>query len=232
VTIDGRSRTSLIVNPENGRVPLMTMGARQRMAALLETRARPDAGESDAGGPSSQYDAADLRPLAERRLLGFGSTSGPPTLPNYFYNNLKFIVQTRDWVTIYNEMVHDTRIIPIDGDHLPPGVKQWMGNSVGRWEDDTLVVETSNFTGKTRFRGSGENLQVTERFTLTEDGTILYRFTVDDPSTWERAWTGLYPWNPSQEQIFEYACREGNYALETVLRGARLAEAEASENGR
>ena len=172
VVIDGRSRTSLVVDPVNGRVPPMKPEARQRMATLLASRARPDAGESDAGSSSSQYDAADRRPLAERCILGFGSTSGPPTLPNYFYNNLKFIVQTQDWVMIYNEMVHDTRMIRLGGDHLPPHVTQWMGNSVGRWEGDTLVVETINFTEKTRFRGSGENLKVTERFTPGEDGTI------------------------------------------------------------
>lgn len=202
------------------------------MAALLATRAAPDAGESAVGGSSSQYDAADRRPLAERCILGFGSTSGPPTLPNYFYNNLKFIVQTDDWVLIYNEMVHDTRMIRIGGESLPPHVKQWMGNSVGHWEGDTLVVETNNFTDKTRFRGSGESLKVTERFTLADDGTILYRFTVEDPSTWESPWTGEYPWNPTQDEIFEYACHEGNYALDTVLRGARRADAEARENGR
>ena len=232
VTIDGRARTSLVVDPENGRVPPMTPEARQRMAALLATRAAPDAGESAVGGSSSQYDAADRRPLAERCILGFGSTSGPPTLPNYFYNNLKFIVQTDDWVLIYNEMVHDTRMIRIGGESLPPHVKQWMGNSVGHWDGDTLVVETTNFTDKTRFRGSGESLKVTERFSRAEDGTILYRFTVEDPSTWERPWTGEYPWNPTQDEIFEYACHEGNYALDTVLRGARRADAEARENGR
>ena len=228
VTIDGRSRTSLIVEPSNGQVPTMTPEARQRMATLLATRARPDAGESDAGGPSSQYDAADTRPLAERCILGFGSTSGPPTLPNYFYNNLKVIVQTRDWVMIYNEMVHDTRIIHIGGDHVPSQIRQWMGSSVGTWDGDTLMVETTNFSDKTRFRGSGVDLKVTERFTLATDKTILYQFTIEDPSTWDRAWTGEYPWNPSQEPIYEYACHEGNYALGTVLRGARLAEADAA----
>jgi hypothetical protein len=232
VTIDGQARTSLVVDPENGRVPPMTAEARERMAALLATRAAPDAGESAVGGSSSQYDAADRRPLAERCILGFGNTSGPPTLPNYFYNNLKFIVQTDDWVMIYNEMVHDTRMIRIGGEHVPSNVKQWMGNSVGHWEGDTLVVETTNFSDKTRFRGSGEDLKVTERFTLAEDGTILYRFTVEDPTTWERAWTGEYPWNPTQDEIFEYACHEGNYALDTVLRGARLADREAAGNGR
>jgi len=229
-TIDGQSRTSLIVDPASGQVPSMTPEAQQRMAALLATRARPDAAESDVGGPRSQYDAAEARPLAERCLLGFGSTSGPPTLPNYFYNNLKLIVQTSDWVMIYNEMVHDTRIIRIGGDHLPPSIKQWLGSSVGHWEGDTLVVETTNFTDKTRFRGSGESLKVIERFTLADDQTILYRFTIDDASTWERPWTGEYPWNPSSEPIYEYACHEGNYALGTVLRGARLAEAEAAKS--
>jgi hypothetical protein len=233
VTIDGRARTSLVVDPADGRVPPMTPEAQQRMAELLANRAAPDAGESDAGaGSSSQYDAADRRPLAERCILGFGSTSGPPTLPNYFYNNLKFIVQSGDWVLIYNEMVHDTRMIPIGGEHLPTHVKQWMGNSVGQWDGDTLVVETTNFSDKTRFRGSGEDLKVTERFTLAEDGTILYRFTVEDPTTWDRPWTGEYPWNPTQEEIFEYACHEGNYALDTVLRGARLADKNAAGNGR
>ena len=227
VTIDGRSRTSLIVDLVNGRVPPMTPEAKQRMDVLLATRARPDAAEGDADGPSTRYNAADTRPLAERCILGFGSTSGPPTLPNYCYNNLKLIVQTRDWVMIYNEMVHDTRIIRMGGAHLPPHIKQWMGDSVGHWEGDTLVVETTNFTDKTRFRGSGEDLKVTERFTLAEDQTILYRFTIEDASTWGRAWTGEYPWNPSPDPIFEYACHEGNYALETVLRGARLAEAES-----
>lgn len=229
VTIDGRARTSLVVDPEDGRVPPMRAEARQRMAALLARAAAPDAGEAGGGeGAGAQYDAADRRPLAERCILGFGSTSGPPTLPNYFYNNLKFIVQNEDWVLIYNEMVHDTRMVRIDGAPLAPKVQQWMGSSVGHWEGDTLVVETANFTNKTRFRGSSEELKVTERFTPGPDGTILYRFTVEDPMTWERAWTGEYLWNPSGETIFEYACHEGNYALDTVLRGARLADREAA----
>jgi len=129
---------------------------------------------------------------------------------------------------IYNEMVHDTRMIRIDGEPLSPKVQQWMGSSVGRWEGDTLVVETANFTNKTRFRGSGEDLKVTERFSPGPAGTIHYEFTVEDPSTWDRSWTGEYPWNPSDETIFEYACHEGNYALDTVLRGARLADREAA----
>ena len=230
VTIDGQKRTSLIVDPADGQVPPMTAAARERMATLLANRASPDAAEGGSGGSSRQFDGPDSRPLAERCILGFGSTSGPPTLPNYFYNNLKQIVQTRDWVMIYNEMVHDTRIIRISDTHLPAHIKLWLGDSIGHWEGDTLVVETTNFTDKTRFRGSGENLKVTERFTRADDQTILYRFTVEDPSTWERPWTGEYPWRTSDEPIYEYACHEGNYALETVLRGARLAEAESAES--
>ena len=226
--LDGQKRTSLIVDPVDGRVPPMTAEARQRNAAVLANSASPDAAESGPGG--GQFDGAEARPLAERCILGFLSTSGPPTLPNYFYNNLKQIVQGPDWVMLYNEMVHDTRIIRIGGTHLPANIKLWMGDSIGHWEGDTLVVETTNFTDKTRFRGSGENLKVTERFTPTAGQRIHYRFTVEDPSTWERPWTGEYPWVPSEEAIYEYACHEGNYALPTVLRGARVAEKEAANN--
>ena len=180
LTIDGQKRTSLIVDPENGRVPPMKPEARQRMAALLATRAAPDAGESASSGSSRQYDGPESRPLAERCILGFGSTAGPPTLPNYFYNNLKQIVQTDDWVMIYIEMVHDVRMIRIGGEHLPSHIKLWLGDSIGHWEGDTLVVETTNFTDKTRFRGSGEDLKVTERFTRLDGQTILYRFTVEE----------------------------------------------------
>ena len=207
--------------------PPMKPEARQRMAALLATRAAPDAGESASSGSSRQYDGPESRPLAERCILGFGSTAGPPTLPNYFYNNLKQIVQTDDWVMIYIEMVHDVRMIRIGGEHLPSHIKLWLGDSIGHWEGDTLVVETTNFTDKTRFRGSGEDLKVTERFTRLDGQTILYRFTVEDPSTWERPWTGEYTWRATDEPIYEYACHEGNYALPTVLRGARVAEADA-----
>ena len=230
VTIDGQQRTSLIVDPADGRVPPMTTEARQRLTTLLANRASPDAAEGGSGGSSRQFDGPDARPLAERCILGFGSTSGPPTLPNYFYNNLKQIVQTPEWVMIYNEMVHDTRIIRIADTHLPAHIKLWMGDSIGHWEGDTLVVETTNFTNKTRFRGSGEDLKVIEHFTRTDDQTLLYRFTVEDPSTWERPWTGEYPWRASHEPIYEYACHEGNYALPTVLRGARVAEKEAGES--
>ena len=227
LTIDGQKRTSIIVDPEDGQVPPMTPDAQQRMATLLATRAAPDAGEGGAEGTSAQYDGPESRPLAERCILGFGSTAGPPTLPNYFYNNLKQIVQTDEWVMIYIEMVHDVRMIRIGGEHLPSHIRLWLGDSIGHWEDDTLVVETTNFTDKTRFRGSGPDLTVTERFTRLDDETLLYQFTVEDPSTWTRPWSGEYTWRATREPIYEYACHEGNYALATVLSGARVAEMEA-----
>jgi hypothetical protein len=226
--VDGQKRTSLIVDPIDGRVPPMKPEARQRNAAFQARQVSPDAAEGAAGGPSGQYDGPEARPLAERCLLGFSSTSGPPTLPNYFYNNLKQIVQTRDTIMILNEMVHDVRFIRIGGTHPPAHIKMWLGDSIGRWEGDTLVIETTNFTNKTQFRGSGENLKVIERIRRTEDGNLLYQFTVDDPTTWERSWTGEYPWIASNEPIYEYACHEGNYALAGVLKGARLLESEAA----
>jgi hypothetical protein len=225
ITVNGEKRSSLIVDPENGRVPPLKPDAQKKNAALLARAARPDASEADAG-PSSAFDGPEARPLAERCLLGFGSTSGPPTLPNYFYNNLKQIVQTPTSVMILNEMVHDARIIRIGGEHVPQTIRKWMGDSVGHWEGDTLVVDTTNFTDKTQFHGSSDQLHVVERFTRTDANTLLYRFTVEDPATWDRAFTGEYPWAGTDDLLYEYACHEANYALGDILRGARVKEAE------
>jgi hypothetical protein len=228
IRVDGQARSSLVIDPPDGKVPPMKAEATKRNAAFAARGAvRPDADEGAASaGPPGAFDGPELRPLAERCLLGFGSTSGPPTLPNYFYNNMKQIVQTKDTVLILNEMVHDARIIRMNAEHRPSNIRRWMGDSVGKWEGDTLVVDTTNFTDKTQFRGSSENLHVVERFTRTGPKTILYRFTVDDPSTWDRSWTGEYPWNATAENLYEYACHEGNYSLEGMLRGARQKEAE------
>jgi hypothetical protein len=226
ITVNGERRSSIVVDPPDGKVPPTKPEAQKRNAALLAAAASPDAAEGAGTGPAGAYDDPERRPLAERCLLGFGSTSGPPTLPNYFYNNLKQIVQTPATIMILNEMVHDARIIRMNAAHLPPGIRHWMGDSVGHWEGGTLVVDTTNFTGKTQFRGSTENLHVIERFTRVDPQTLLYRFTVEDPETWERPWTGEYPWLASGERLYEYACHEANYALEDVLRGARSKEAE------
>jgi hypothetical protein len=228
--VDGQFRTSIIVDPADGKMPQMLPQAVKRNAGVRGTAVRPtsDAPESAQPEGPGAFDNVEQRPLGERCLLGFGSTSGPPTLPNYFYNNFKQIVQTPDYVMILVEMVHDVRFIPLNRGHVPPSITKWLGDSVGRWEGDTLVVETTNFTNKTRFRGSSPKMKVTERFRRTEEGTILYQFTVDDPDTWARTWTGEYPWvkADADDLIYEYACHEGNYALGDILRGERLLEQE------
>jgi hypothetical protein len=225
--VNGEKRSSIVVDPPDGRVPALTAAARQRAASRL-VRPTSDTTESRDPGlePPGSYDDPERRPLGERCLLGFGSTSGPPALPNYFYNNLHEIVQTRDYVMILTEMVHDARIVRMNAEHLPKQVRKWMGDSVGRWEGDTLVVDTTNFTDKTRFRGSSEDLHVIERFTRVAPNALLYQFTIDDPSTWARPWSGEYTWPATDQKIYEYACHESNYALENILRGARLRESD------
>ena len=226
-TVDGQKRSSLVIDPPNGRIPPMKPEAVKRNQAYLARAAAPDASEASASsGPAGAFDDPEARPLAERCLLGFLSTAGPPSLPNYFYNNLKQIVQTPTSIMILNEMVHDARVVRMNQPHLPSSVRRWMGDSVGHWEGDTLVVDTTNFTAKTQFQGSGDQLHVVERFTRVDANTLLYRFTVEDPTTWDRSWTGEYPWVASKDRIFEYACHEGNYSLEGMLRGARAREAE------
>jgi hypothetical protein len=225
--VDGQKRSSILVDPPDGRVPAMTAEARQRTAARTAfLRQTSDQTESNDPGlePAGAYDDPERRPLGERCLIGFGSTSGPPILPNYFYNNLHQIVQTKDAVMILTEMVHDARIVRMNQPHLPPTIRKWLGDSVGRWEGDTLVVDTTNFTEKTRFRGATENLHIVERFTRVDASTLRYKFTIEDPSTWERAWTGEYAWPITQDHLYEYACHEGNYAMGNILRGARQRE--------
>jgi len=229
--VDGQKRASLIIDPPDGRVPALTEAARQRRStADYSPRPTSDqaAREDDPGfeGPEA-YNDPEIRPLAERCLLGFSSTSGPPILPTYFYNNLHQIVQTPDYVMILTEMVHDARIVRMNGQHAPKSVKRWLGDSIGHWEGDTLVVDTTNFTDKTRFRGSTEKLHVVERFTRVDRRTLRYQFTVEDADTWTRPWTAEYSWPLASGLMYEYACHEGNYALENILRGARLKEKES-----
>jgi hypothetical protein len=227
-TVDGQKRSSILIDPQNGRVPAVTAEARQRTMAIRSAylRQTSDQTESNDPGlePAGAYDDPERRPLGERCLLGFGSTSGPPILPNYFYNNLHQIVQTSDSVMILTEMVHDARIVRMNQPHLAPTARKWLGDSVGRWEGDTLVVDTTNFTEKTRFRGATENLHVVERFTRVDANTLRYKFTIDDPNTWEQPWTGEYTWPITQDHLYEYACHEANYAMGNILRGARQRE--------
>ena len=226
--VNGEKRASMIVDPADGRVPPLTPAARQRAAA---NRGRPTSDTQESNDPGldptpGAYDDPERRPLGERCLLGFGSTSGPPILPDYFYNNLHQIVQTPDSVMILTEMVHDARIVRMNAQHLPQKIRLWMGDSVGHWEGDTLVVDTTNFTAKTRYRGSTENLHVIERFSRVDEKTLLYRFTLEDPATWTKPWTGEYTWPATDAKIYEYACHEGNYALTDILKGARLRDKE------
>ena len=226
--VDGQIRTSLVVDPADGHVPPYNEAARKRLAAL---RATPTSDQRENNDPTAEppgaFDNPEQRPLGERCLLGFGSTSGPPALPDYFYNDLHQIVETPDSILILTEMVHDARIIRMNAEHLPKNIRRWMGDSVGHWEGDTLVVDTTNFNDKTRFRGATEDLHVVERFRRVDNKTLLYRFTVEDPNTWDKPWTGEYTWPATDKPIYEYACHEGNYALGDILRGARLAERSA-----
>jgi hypothetical protein len=240
--VSGEIRASIIVDPPDGRTPPLVSGGAQRggssyilpggvglLQTLLIPRPTSDLTESNDPGlekTAGVYDDPERRPLGERCLLGFGSTSGPPMLPNYFYNNLHQIVQTQDYVMILTEMVHDARIVRMNAQHLPKQIRLWLGDSVGHWEGDTLVVDTTNFTAKTGFRGSTPDLHVIERFARVDDHTLLYRFTIDDPQTWTKPWMGEYSWPEAKGHIYEYACHEGNYALTDILKGARLREKE------
>jgi hypothetical protein len=204
-------RTSLITDPSDGKLPPQLPAARARAAAR----------------PKKTNDDPELLGLDERCLLAtaFGtSNASPPMVPNPFGQNFYQIVQTRDHVLIYTEAVHDARIIRLGGTHLPSAVQLWLGDSIGRWEGATLVVDTTNFTEKSHFRESGTRLHVVERFTRTGPTTIRYQFTAEDPDTWAQPWSAEIPFSTTSERIFEYACHEGNYSMMNVLRGARAEE--------
>ena len=216
--VNGEPRSSFVVDPPDGRVPALTPAARERQAERAR-RARQ----------FGEFDNPENRPLAERCIMSFGSNAGPPMLPNYFYNNNYTIVQTKDVILIMTEMVHDTRIIRMTNvPPLPKQVRPWMGDSFGRWEGDTLVVETTNFHPEQTFRGASDNLKVTERFHRSDANTILYRFTINDPTTFTAPWSGELPFNRMDDLIYEYACHEANYALSNILSGERSKEREAA----
>src|SRR5688572_26748040 len=204
-------RTSLIIDPPDGQRPAYTPEAQKRMAAQFAGLRRPAEGPED-------------RMLAERCIVGFNA--GPPMAPSAYNNNVQ-IVQTKDHVVLLNEMVHDARIVPLDS--RPRRLTRWAGESRGRWEGDTLVVETVNFKGATSFGGSSEKMKLTERFRLDGANTLLYRFTVEDPTTWVRPWTAEIPMARSAEPIYEYACHEGNIGMEGILKGARMDEQQAAK---
>jgi len=207
--LNGRKLTSLVVDPPDGRVPALTDAARARAAAR-----NADNREHPADGPEN-------RSLQER-CLSFNA--GPPINLGP-YNNYVQLFEMPNAVIIFTEMIHDARVVWMDGrPHLPAHVKLWLGDSRGRWEGKTLVVDTTNFTDKTGFRGSSDQLHLVEKFTRVDANTLQYEYTVDDPATFTRPWTVVLPMTKSDERLYEYACQEGNYALPDILRGARYEE--------
>ena len=210
-------QTSLIVDPPDGRLPAVTPAAQRRADDLVAVRASPS------------YPATWDEPSVFERCITRGL---PASMMPGFYNHNYQIMQTPDYVVIYAEMIHDARIIPLDGrPHLDAAVRQWMGDSRGRWEGDTLVVETANFTDKVHERrvsntvfGASRTMRLVERFRRTAAGTLDYRVTVTDPATFAAPWTAAIPMTAMRGPILEYACHEGNYSMENMLRGARRKE--------
>ena len=210
----GNRRTSLVVDPPDGRIPPLTQEAKKRLDEQDAARERPALGPED-------------RSVGERCLLGFNA--GPPMTPGGYNQNVQ-IVQAPGYVVLMNEMVHTARIVPLDG--RPHGnVRSWAGTSRGHWDGDTLVVDTKNFSHETSLRGSSPNLHLVERFTRVDAETLQYEFTADDPTTWTRPWTVQMPMRATDDQIFEYACHEANYGMTGLLKGARVIEKDQAEAG-
>ena len=210
-TVDTR-RTSLIIEPSNGRYPALTPAGQRRAAEGSARRGRADSFTDFSAGV--------------RCILGFNA--GPPFTPSAYNNNMQ-LFQTPDTVVIMTEMVNTSRVISLDGrPHLDTDVLQWSGDSRGRWEGDTLVVETRNFDPKRRWRNSSHQMRLVERFTRVDADTLEYEFTITDPDTWVSAWTASVPLRLNPDPVFEYACHEGNYSMPVMLGGARVEEREAA----
>ena len=218
--VDSEPRSSIITSPNSGKLPYR-LGARIKLFSFF-------------GNVVNAFDGPEQRPLGERCVVGFGSTGGPPMLP-VLYNNNYQIVQTRDHVMIHVEMNHDARIIRLGGEHPPAQVRPWMGDSIGRWEDGALVVETTNFHPGQTFRAAIKHQllispegMVTEKLRRVGEAEIKYSFEVEDPALYTEPWRGEITFRPADGRIYEYACHEGNYALPGILAGARREEAEES----
>jgi hypothetical protein len=207
-------RTSMIVDPPDGRVPPLTPQAQKIVAARR------------AASRGHDFDGPEDRSLAERCIQV--RNAGPPMIPTNYNSNYQ-IVQSPGYVALLSEQIHDVRIIPTDGrPHIPSNIRLISGDSVGHWEGDTLLVETTNFTDRTAFQDSGEHMKLIERFTRTGPDTLTYEFTVDDPESFTKAWTARYPMTKTNDKIYEYACQEGNYGLAGSLAGARAEEKAAA----
>lgn len=212
--VGGQPRTSILTTAD-GQIPARIKGA----AGM--TRSMP--ANVDA------FESYETRSLGERCIIGFGRNGGPPMFANGFYNNNYHIVQAPDHVMILVEMNHDARIIRLNSKHRTDGIRPWFGDSIGWWEGNTLVVETTNIPQEQHFFGAWENLKLTERFTRVAEDRLHYAFTAEDPTIWKSGWGGEYEFSPLDGEIFEYACHEGNYALPGILKGARVQEAEAAQ---
>ena len=208
--VNGEYRSSILTTP-NGQPPPRKAGA-----------------PPGRGFPRDIYDSYENRSLGERCIMGFGANAGPPMLANGYYNNNYNIVQSPDAVAIQVELVHDVRVIRLKGQHRTDGVRPWMGDSIGHFEGNTLVAETTNIPQGQAFMGSWKNLKVTERFTRVSPTRINYQFQVEDPDTWDKPWGGEYDFAPLHGIVYEYACHEGNYALPAILAGARRQEREGA----
>ncbi len=211
--VRGEPRTSILTTPD-GRVPPVIPGAHR---------------SSEWGRGMGSFDNPENRFLGERCIMSFGRNAGPPMLANGFYNNDYQFIQTPDAVAIIVEMNHDVRYIRLNAQHRTDDYRPWMGDSIGHWEGDTLVVETDHIPEAQAYHGSWKALKVTERFTRTAPDRLLYQFTIEDPTLWAAPWGGEYEFSPLKGQVYEYACHEGNYALRNMLAGARAEEKRAEE---
>ena len=228
IRVDNTPRSSLIIDPADGKIPELTAEAKARIRQTFRNGPNADANEENQQGfrlDPEAYNDPEQRPLGERCLLGFGSTSGPPTMPNYFYNNLKQIVQTP--IDDPDSRRDGSRRADHPDESTASAVRasasgwaiRWATGKATRWSSTPRTSPS-----KTRFRGSTDQLHVVERFWRTDSKTLMYRFTVEDPQTWTKPWTGEFPWPATDQPMYEYACHEGNYALADILRGARAAE--------
>jgi hypothetical protein len=234
-------QTSLVVDPPDGKIPALTAEAQKKAAmekqATLERCARPGAiclDATNATGVLLPTDGPEDRSYMER-CISWGQ-AGPPMMPSGYNNNYQ-VVQVPGYVLVFVESMHEARVIPLDGrPHLPPDVRQLMGDPRGHWEGNTLVVDSTNFSDDTkvdifaaRFRYAGRNMHLIERFTRTDPDTLLYEYTLDDPTTFANPWSVAIPMASTKDKIFEYECNEGNVGLAGILRGARVAEKKAEE---
>ena len=221
VPIEENTRTSLLIDPPNGRMPKRVAGAPVAFGGLGPDIKGELPVRFTVGGIGKDH--PEQRGLSERCLMGFNSV--PPFMPSMYNNNVQ-LFQNKDHVVIFNEMIHEARIVPIDGRaRLPAEIEQWTGDSRGHWEGDTLVVETTNFTGKTQsFRGTGvsSDMHLIERFTRVSDDQVNYTFTVNDLKAFEAPFTVEVPMHKMEEELYEYACHEGNYGMVNILRGQRI----------